>query len=69
MGSAKRFGKLRGRIIEIYGTMGRFADEIGMTPTGLSIKLSRGHFTTEQIKVWSEKLRIPNTEIYDFFLI
>lgn len=64
----RKLMKLRGRIIERYGTMGKFADEIGMTKAGLSIKLNRGIFTNEQIRLWAEKLEIEDSCVAEYFL-
>lgn len=33
--------KLRGKIIEVFGSCGAFAEAMGMTPNTLSFKLSR----------------------------
>lgn len=64
----KRFAMLRGRIVEKFGTMTRFAEAVGMSKAGLSIKLSRGTFTAEQMSKWASLLEIPNEQIAAFFL-
>ena len=64
----RKLMKLRGRIVERYGTLGKFADEIGMTKAGLSIKLNRGIFTNEQIKLWASKLEIADADVAEYFL-
>lgn len=64
----KRFAELRGRIVAKFGTMTRFAEAVGMTKAGLSIKLSRGTFTADQIVKWAGLLDIPDEDIPDIFL-
>ena len=66
--AGKKLMKLRGRIIERYGTMGRFAEAVGMTRSGMSIKLNRGSFTSEQIRRWADLLQISDEKIADYFL-
>lgn len=64
----KRYAKLRGRIVEKYGTIGAFCDKIGMTRQGFSKKLSgKVPFTTDQIVEYSQILGIHPREMHDYF--
>ena len=38
------YNKLRGRIVEKYGTQAKFAQELGISPTAMSAPMSRGVF-------------------------
>lgn len=62
------YSKLRGRIVEKFGTNKAFAEEIGVSENTISRKLSakRG-FVKDDIIVWSDALGIDHSEIGDFF--
>lgn len=62
------YSKLRGRIIEKYGSCRRFAREIGASEQIVSLKLrgERG-FTQADIKVWAEALDIDSSEYGTYF--
>ena len=64
----RKLMKLRGRIIEMYGTYSRFAERIGLTKAALSIALKRGEFSSIRIREWADALQIPDSEISDYFL-
>ena len=54
------YKKLRGRIVEKYGTIKTFAHSIGMSSTAVYLKLSgRTSFDTDSIRRWCEALEIP----------
>lgn len=60
--------KLRGRIVEKYGTMKCFADELGMTPTNLSRYFTgKCNFRNETIEKWIVKLDIEKEDIPAYF--
>lgn len=64
----KRYAKLRGRIVEKYGTISAFCEEIGMSRQGFSKKLSgKVPFTSEQIVEYSQILDIRPKEMCDYF--
>ena len=64
----KPFAKLRGRIVEIFGTQRRFAEELGKTEQTVIAKLSgKMSFTMTDIQEWSRLLRIPLEEIGIYF--
>lgn len=65
------FSKLRGRIIEKYGTCAAFAADVGLPESGLSNRLNnRVMIDSDEIIQWSrpDKLDIPAEDIHIFFL-
>lgn len=62
------FCKLRGKIVEKYGTAKSFAQALGLSATSLSLKLTgkRG-FTVSDINKISSLLNISINEIGDYF--
>lgn len=64
------YNKLRGRIVEMYGTQERFAEEIGLSNVSVSKKIT-GHtqFSQNDIALWCEKLEIPLSDagLYFFY--
>lgn len=68
MSNIKKFGRLHGRIVEKYGTIGAFADAVGMSRIWVSAKLNGGaNFTARDIRVWGELLDIAPDEIGKYF--
>lgn len=63
--------KLRGRIIEIFGSQEAFAAALETTPSMVSLKLSksenRSELTRPDIQKWSRLLKIPPEEIGAYF--
>jgi len=60
--------KLRGRIVEKYGSDGNFADALGILPQQLSPKLTgKTGITKEDIVEWCELLEIPVEKIGVYF--
>ena len=65
---AFEYNKLRGRIIEKYGTQGKFAEALGVTETTISRKMNMASgFSKEDIVKWSELLNISTDEIGIYF--
>lgn len=65
------YRRLRGRIIEKYGTYTAFAAAVGLKKSNLSAKLSNSiRITFEEIIYWSSpnRLDIPPAEIHAYFL-
>lgn len=62
------YSKLKGRIREHFGTDKEFAEKIGVSPSVVSLKL-RGdrEFKQKDIFRWIEVLKIPDSEISDYF--
>ena len=62
------YNKLRGRIVEKYGTMARFAEDAGLSVQALSKKMnSKTSFNQADIVKWCELLDIPAKEIGAYF--
>ena len=60
--------KLRGRIVEKYGTIGRFAKAANISMVSLSNKLNnKSRISREQIIKWSELLDISASEVPEYF--
>ena len=65
------YRRLRGRIVEKYGTYTAFAAATGLKKSNLSAKLSNSvRITFEEVIDWSspDKLDIPPAEIHAYFL-
>ena len=64
----KPFAKLRGRIVEIFGSQRRFAEEVGKSEVTIVSKLSgKMSFTMADVQEWSRLLQIPLEEIGAYF--
>ena len=62
------YRKLRGRIIEIFGSVEKFAKEAKMTPTTIGRKLSgKSSWTQDEIVLSCILLNIPTREITVYF--
>lgn len=62
------YRKLRGRIIEMYGSQGRFAEILGVSEVTVSNKL-RGitQFSQDDIVSWCEALKISYMDAGAYF--
>lgn len=64
----KDYSKLRGRIVEKFGTQTAFAEAMGTTRNTMSYKLKGVRIiSTRDIEKWSEALDIPAKEIGLYF--
>lgn len=62
------YSKLRGRIVEKYGSMSRFAEEIGISKNSMSKRMTGiTQFSQSDVELWCRLLDIGNEEIPDFF--
>lgn len=62
------YSRLKGKIIEKYGTQNAFAAAVSMTPQNLSHKLNNGvGFGQSEILQWCQLLQIPANEIEKYF--
>lgn len=60
--------KLKGRIIEIYGSQIEFAKAIGVTDTTVNYKLNgKRDLSQDDIAKWVKALKIPTQEIGAYF--
>lgn len=65
---AKEYSKLRGKIVEKYGSQTAFADVIGRTEQSVTAKLSgKTQFSQEDIVIWCNVLGIPVDEVGAYF--
>ena len=63
-----KYNKLRGRIIEIFGSQAKFAEKIGQSEQIVTAKLAgRSSFTQDNIVTWSEALDIDQNDIGSYF--
>ena len=62
------YNKLRGRIVEKYGTHERFSKALGISKNSLSLKINvKTGFSQGDIIKWSELLDIEVDEIGEYF--
>lgn len=62
------YNKLKGRIIEKYGSQKSFAKALGQTEQWISLKMTgKSGFTATEIEKWSALLDIPRYEIGEYF--
>ena len=65
---ALQYAKLRGRIVEKYGTFSNFSNELGVNITIVSRKMhSKVGFTKADILKWCDLLDISLDEIGSYF--
>lgn len=62
------YSKLRGKIVEIFRTLGAFSDEIGLSPVTVKNKLDGTvDWTTSEIIKVCDVLGIKGDEMLDYF--
>lgn len=62
------YGKLKGRIIEKYGSQAAFAEALGVSARTLSLKMNnRIYFTQNEITKAARLLDIDMNDIKDYF--
>lgn len=62
------YSKLRGRIIEKYGSVTKFSEYLDLTRTSINMKLNdKVNFTRADIMEWAELLDIPKEEYGLYF--
>lgn len=62
------YDRLRGRIIEKYGSQEKFAEKIGISSNSMSKKMNgRTGFSQRDIVKWSELLNIKKSEYSEYF--
>ncbi len=63
-----RYNKLRGRIVEMFGSQAEFARKIGQSEQIITAKLAgKSSFTQDNIIAWSEALDIDQNDIGSYF--
>ena len=62
------YSKLKGRIIEKFGSQEAFAKKIERSVVSVSKKMNgKSSFTRNDIILWAKELDIPVSEIGDYF--
>lgn len=62
------FNKLRGKIIEKYGSQAEFSKVLGISQNTLSKKMNnKARFSSDDIVKIKELLNIPNDEVNSYF--
>ena len=62
------YNKLRGRIIERYGSQQKFADILGISSTSMSKKMQcKTGFSQEDIEQWAKLLDIDRADFSEYF--
>lgn len=63
-----RLSKLRGKIVEEYGTNKKFAEEMRISESTVSLKLAgKVGFSTNEIEKWSGALNIQKEEYGEYY--
>lgn len=61
--------KLRGRIVELYGSVTKFSKAINTSAQTANAKVAgKTGFSRDDIVAWSEALNISNADCYEFFI-
>ena len=62
------YSKLKGRIVERYGTQANFARKIGISKNSISKKLTgKTEFSQSDIEQWAELLQIEKKDYGEYF--
>lgn len=62
------YSKLKGRIVEMYGSQSKFADAIGISKVALSRKLNcMTGFSQKDIEEWAKALEINKEDYGAYF--
>lgn len=63
-----KYQKLKGKIVEKFGTQERFAEEISRTQQTVTNKLSgKTSFSLDDVVLWKDALEIADDEISEYF--
>ncbi len=63
-----KYDKLRGRIVEKYGTQARYAEILGISQTAVSSKMNcKTGFDQADIRKWCELLDINTDDVGEYF--
>lgn len=62
--------KLRGRIVEKYGSLGKFAEVVGCSFSFLSLYINgKKKLDQPRIDKWANALDIESADIYNYFFV
>lgn len=60
--------KVKGKIVEIFGSQKAFSKALGVTEATVTNKLkNKRNLTQAEMITWSELLQIPKADIVDYF--
>lgn len=63
-----KYAKLRGRIVEVFGTIQRYSDVLGLSYVSVSNKLNgKTGFSQEDIEKWADLLHIEPVYYHEYF--
>jgi len=63
-----KYAKLRGRIVEKYGTLERFSNVVALSTVAVSKKLNgRTQFSAADMELWCQKLTIDLKDVGEYF--
>lgn len=64
------YNKLKGRIVEVFGSQSAFASKLGISMVSVSRKLNcKTEFSQHDIEEWSRLLNIQLSEYGDYFFV
>lgn len=62
------YSKLKGRIVERYGTQGNLANKIGISKNSMSKRLTgKTEFSQSDMEQWAELLEIDRKDYGEYF--
>lgn len=65
---AQGYNRLRGKIVEVFGTQGAFADALGTTEQTITNKLAgKTQFSQNDIIAWCNALGIVTDDVGGYF--
>ena len=63
------YSKLKGRIVEIFGSQRAFSESIGEKAQNVSRAISLSYFNHERIALWAKALQIDYKDIGLYFFV
>ncbi len=65
---AKTYNKIRGKIVEVYGSQKEFAKAIGLSEQSVTAKLNgRTDMSQDDILKWADALKLEVSDIGNYF--
>lgn len=65
---AKTYNKIRGKIVEVYGSQKGFAKAIGLSEQSVTAKLNgRTDMSQDDILKWADALKLEVSDIGNYF--
>lgn len=65
---AKTYNKIRGKIVEVYGSQKEFAKAIGLSEQSVTAKLNgRTDMSQDDILKWADALNLEVSDIGNYF--